>query len=280
MIRALLNFLYGTPMPGPVNPNLKPSPQDPRDYKLLSILPPEAAYPSKPLPSELDLRPQLQPVRNQGEEGTCVGHALASGVLGFWQTKTGFNRILSVRDSYASGRAMALVNASEGVYIRDALHAAYRHGTCEETYWPYKPYGPGEPKPNYELSKLENRLKGYANVGTSESVVKRALVENGALITCLMVTEGFDSPDKGFRASRRGYERGYHAVAIVGYSDDKQAWLIRNSWGTWWGDKGYCWLPYTYGLIEAWSVSPEFSGTPLPPRKAWPWFLGFLNYFC
>lgn len=37
---------------------------------------------------------------------------------------------------------------------------------------------------------------------------------------------------------------GGHAVSIVGYDDSKQAWLIRNSWGEEWGEKGFAWVAY------------------------------------
>ena len=35
-----------------------------------------------------------------------------------------------------------------------------------------------------------------------------------------------------------------HAVTIAGWDDNKQAWLIKNSWGEKWGDKGYGWVKY------------------------------------
>jgi C1A family cysteine protease len=39
---------------------------------------------------------------------------------------------------------------------------------------------------------------------------------------------------------------GGHAVMIVGYDDETQHVIVRNSWGTDWGIKGYFWLPYEY----------------------------------
>ena len=39
---------------------------------------------------------------------------------------------------------------------------------------------------------------------------------------------------------------GGHAVLVVGYDDGKKAVLVRNSWGTKWGDQGYFWMPYAF----------------------------------
>ena len=39
---------------------------------------------------------------------------------------------------------------------------------------------------------------------------------------------------------------GGHAVAAVGYDDAAQCFIIRNSWGAGWGDRGYCYMPYQY----------------------------------
>lgn len=46
-----------------------------------------------------------------------------------------------------------------------------------------------------------------------------------------------------------------HAVTIVGWDDDKQSWLIKNSWGTGWGQQGFAWVRYganNVGMITAW----------------------------
>jgi hypothetical protein len=46
-----------------------------------------------------------------------------------------------------------------------------------------------------------------------------------------------------------------HCIVIVGYDDNKKAWLIRNSWGTGWGTNGYGWFGYGQGVhgLENWS---------------------------
>lgn len=47
-----------------------------------------------------------------------------------------------------------------------------------------------------------------------------------------------------------------HAVAVVGYSDHRRAFLLRNSWGSSWGDRGHCWLPYDEFHVawECWTL--------------------------
>jgi C1A family cysteine protease len=41
---------------------------------------------------------------------------------------------------------------------------------------------------------------------------------------------------------------GGHAVTCVGYNDAKGVWIMKNSWGSRWGDKGHFYLPYAYLL--------------------------------
>lgn len=45
-----------------------------------------------------------------------------------------------------------------------------------------------------------------------------------------------------------------HAVVLVGWDDKRGAWLMRNSWGTWWGEDGYMWIKYGANNIGAQAV--------------------------
>jgi C1A family cysteine protease len=53
---------------------------------------------------------------------------------------------------------------------------------------------------------------------------------------------------------------GGHAVLCCGYDDVKQCWIMRNSWGVNWGNKGYFYLPYAYLTnpslaSDAWTIT-------------------------
>ena len=39
---------------------------------------------------------------------------------------------------------------------------------------------------------------------------------------------------------------GGHCVVLVGYDDSKSMFIVRNSWGTSWGQEGYFMMPYVY----------------------------------
>ena len=55
---------------------------------------------------------------------------------------------------------------------------------------------------------------------------------------------------------------GGHAILVSGYDDKKRVWIMRNSWGADWGDKGYFYLPYEYLLdsslsSDLWNITKE-----------------------
>ena len=46
-----------------------------------------------------------------------------------------------------------------------------------------------------------------------------------------------------------------HVVLLIGWDDDRQAWLVKNSWGEKWGEKGFGWIKYgsnNIGQFAAW----------------------------
>ncbi|MFT5758400.1 MAG: C1A family cysteine protease [Alteromonadaceae bacterium] len=79
--------------------------------------------------------------------------------------------------------------------------------------------------------------------------VKFALAKGMPFIFGIMVPKSFYlTPNTGLMTMPNDDELrlGGHALLAVGYDDEKQAFIIRNSWGEEFGDKGYCYMPYEF----------------------------------
>jgi cathepsin L len=103
---------------------------------------------------------------------------------------------------------------------------------------------------------------GYVGSGSSVPSVdqiKQALCDHGPLAVAMMATSLFQAYTGGV-FNEPGVSGINHAVTIVGWDDSKQAWLVKNSWGTGWGMSGYFWIHYgsnNIGYAAAWVQAPS-----------------------
>ena len=102
--------------------------------------------------------------------------------------------------------------------------------------------------------------------------IKGALARGAPVIFAMPVAADFKAfrGDGIYRRSEKPVAN-FHAMAIVGYDEDRQALRIMNSWGPVWGDKGYAWIDYgAFKLLagEAYSLEapPAPAGPPPPPK--------------
>jgi C1A family cysteine protease len=81
--------------------------------------------------------------------------------------------------------------------------------------------------------------------------IKKKIMEHGAIGTCMMYSSAFIKDYIHYQPMADDQEPN-HAVAIIGWNNDKEtqapegpgAWLVKNSWGTGWGNGGYFWISY------------------------------------
>jgi len=83
------------------------------------------------------------------------------------------------------------------------------------------------------------RITSFEDVSTSVESIKSAIARYGPVLTGFTVYTDFFYYQSGIYRHTTGKIEGGHAVAIVGYDDAQQCWIIKNSWGSGWGENGY-----------------------------------------
>lgn len=212
------------------------------------------------LPKVVDLRPYCSPVEDQGQLGSCTGNAIA-GLIECLDRKSGKNLDVSRLFIYYEERALiGTVNIDSGAYIRDGIKVVNKKGAPLESIWPYK-INKFATRPNAASYTDAARRKA----GTYEKVNNFAGVKN-ALARGFPVVVGFDVYESFYNIGSNGvmpYPNvnneellGGHAVVIVGYDDNKNAFIVRNSWGKNWALNGYFYMPYR--VIQNTTMSSDF----------------------
>jgi len=240
--------------------NLEPSPIDERDWIAESIFPPI----SDSFPSKLDLRDDMQPVRSQGNQGTCA--AQTASAMKEWQEHqdVNLNEYLSPQFVYDN----RCNPDSSGMYARDVMKILNKVGICKETTYPYGK----SMNITDEISKeaLKFLIKSYAQINTIDGL-KTALVKSGP---CFIAVPVYNYGPRMWKPEQGEKHLGGHAMTIVGWT--KEGFIIRNSWGKYWGDDGYTIFPYCdWGLQwEVWTTIDANSEKPLPEPR---WYIKLWN---
>lgn len=224
----------------------KHDPEDHRDFKFKVSAP-------KQLPPLVDLRSLCPPVYDQGELGSCTANAL-NAAYQFEEMKQGKENFMPSRlFVYYNERAIeGTINEDAGAAIRDGIKTLVKDGVCPETMWDYIPRK-FSIKPSAECydAALNNQVLAYMSIDKTLRDIKECLSDGYPVVFGFTIFESFMSGDvskTGIMSMPRPNEEknGGHAIMAVGYDDSKEAFIIRNSWGTGWGLNGYFYMPYGY----------------------------------
>jgi len=195
------------------------------------------------IPEVLDYREQLHPIRDQGNHGSC--YAMSACAMKEWQEKHdyGLEEYLSPKFFYAQRQNIKDDDKRNdyGMYSRDVMKILRNIGICRESLCEYK--NVDKPLKNANVLFKDARhhtILHYARVHSLETA-KSALFEKGL---CLITFPVYDPTQTQFWKKSKDFPtfNGGHAMTLVGYT--KTHFIIRNSWGKRWGDKGYCYYPF------------------------------------
>lgn len=209
-------------------------------------------------PTSVDLRADWWDVGDQGRTGSCVGWATADGVgrhVLVTAGRIGQDVRLSPRfiwmssketDSFTS-RPTSFVEGS-GTELKAAMDVARKFGFALEADLPFhiaETMYLGQENAFY--ASIAQRRISYVNLGKDVTAWRDWLAQNGPILAGLRVDESWMSvPRTGkLAAFDPGRNYGGHAVCIVGYRRGGD-FIVRNSWGTGWGDGGFAYASEAY----------------------------------
>jgi C1A family cysteine protease len=230
-------------------------------------------YTLNDLPEMFDLRQlnRIMPARPSGQANNdcwawCTIAAAQSSIMTLVNTPA-FQIEFSIQD---------IISCSKAGTAAAGGHAAFEYLATKYIYlekdYPYR--GSDLDCQNPQTPRYKAAAWGYLNRTTSgfpnRDDVKSKIIQYGALHAAMYATGAFQEwenkgPNDVFkRISTPNVGSTNHAVAICGWDDSKQAWLIRNSWGAGWGYQGFTWIGYHQNSISYAASWVQMQKDPVP----------------
>lgn len=211
---------------------LIPSPPDIRDYTLA------AGVTREKLP-ETFINESVK-IKNQGSRSTCVAHSLSSLVEFHNLQETKSYDEFSTEFIYGCRTLEDYLG--EGMHLRDGLKVIQKYGDVKYSVLP------GNSIMNIARNKViadfDNlvekaypyRISTYYKINSLDEL-KYVLYHDGPVPGAMKYYKKCKIASDGTYSYDTNGTYGNHAVLIVGWTED--GFIIQNSWGLFWGNKGY-----------------------------------------
>ncbi len=216
----------------------------------------------KGIPSAYDLRTvdggaYLTPVKDQGLEGACWAFATYATIESYWK-KQGLATFDLSEQNLATCHGFDWTPSEGGNYDLSTAYLSRRAGPISEADDPYTlPLNPSCVTGQTPVAYVAEArfLPGIDDTGYSADIIKQAIMNNG-VIYCNMYFDSNYMNNSDETYYYNGSEGTNHGVAIVGWDNNKivtgdlvspsstGAWIIKNSWGSGWGESGYFYISY------------------------------------
>lgn len=227
------------------------------------------------LDAKSDLRALCPAVFDQGELGSCTAQALCA-LLEFCERKQKRETTKGTKGTKAghvfSRSRLAFyydereregnVMSDSGAMLRTGAKVAAQKGAGNETLWPYiiSKY-PKKPSQKYYTDAMRHQALTYYRLNQSAQEMRMCLSCGFPFVCGFSVYESFMSArvaetGNAGMPSRKEKLLGGHAVMVVGHDDSINRFIVRNSWGAKWGQKGYFTMPYEY--LENTDLAADF----------------------
>ncbi len=228
---------------------------------------------TKNLPTSVDYSSKIPGVGDQGSEGSCVCWATGYYYKSFQEQKQyGWN----VKNPQNQTSPYFLWNNNGGGQFFNAMELMRGWGACPMDLYPS--YNTATEKMHFEaaakykaitysaLFARDMKMDGLvfkSRYNNDINQMKQILANGEVFVIGLPVFMSLFNYYSGIYDvvdTNSDTFQGLHALCVVGYDDNKQAFKIVNSWGYSWGENGYAWFSYNFMkkfIMELWVMTDE-----------------------
>lgn len=240
--------------------NLELSRNTENDWRIETALAAGAIAAPVALPASVDLRAAWWDIGNQESTGSCVGWGSTDGVARYHMVKAGkleqkaklsprFTWMASKETDTFTTRPETMIEGA-GTSLKAAMDILRKYGAVPETLLPFhittNMYLGDEDA--FYATAATRKIASYVNLLKNTANWRTWLATRGPILVGLSVDHTWDNATATqgkLDTFMPNTVRGGHAVAAVGYRADGRI-IIRNSWGTAWGDKGFAYASEAY----------------------------------
>lgn len=214
------------------------------------------------IPEAVDLRTSKRywKIQNQGQTGACVGFSVAYGLLWWhrpeWMPSARFTWMGSKESDVFTKWPTSFCEMS-GTYISGALNFSRKYGSIPDKMLRMRDETTKTAEQVIYAKAASNRIQSYHKLNGPDEW-KTWIATQGPIVCRLAPDFQFYSAGKRKLENYvpQGFRSGAHAVVLSGYGPD--LFVVRNSWGTRWGHRGYCYVSKAYAeaaFSEAYGVA-------------------------
>jgi C1A family cysteine protease len=205
----------------------------------------------------VDITASMPPVWDQGEFSSCTAHGTGCAV---WVALSGEKKVFNMPSRmfvWYQARKLEGTTAKDcGAQVRDAIKGVVNYGCPEESMWDYKPEHVSlEPLATIYTDASLHKVVTYRAVAQQLNDIVTALSEGYPVVFGFLVDPYFETPameQTGFLPYPQNIYTtawlGGHCCVLVAFDPVRQAFKVRNSWGSGWCENGYFWMAASYIL--------------------------------
>lgn len=217
--------------------------------------------------TEYDISQFLPEVGSQGKQGSCVawatGYYLKSFQENYEDVENGVNTKNNKMSPAYIYNQIKVTDCFGGSVIKDGLDILKNQGIVDLNVMNYNENDcdrqPTDPeKVLAEPYRIENYF--YLDPEKVFEQTKASLLNNQPVVIAIKIDRSyFGARDENgeYIYEKFKSEDGSHAMMVVGYDDNRNAFKVVNSWGKEWGNQGFVWIDYS-AFQEAGDLSSDF----------------------